>query len=111
MKTNELWAAIFEVNASYNYIIDGINKRMASKESIAKRNLLIQSLEAQLQELEESTYKEIWLKELDKLEKVVAKGIKTKWLFGQKQREFKKYSKADKKKSSKSKSSKSKRKK
>jgi len=89
-KTSELKNLIFVEGASYNYILEKITKRMASTKAIAERDAKIAELKAKLEKLLASTYKDIWLDELDKLELVVEEGIRTKWLYGQKQHTFKK---------------------
>jgi DNA topoisomerase-2 len=89
-KTADLEDAIFGPSASYKYILDKITKRMCSTQQIQLRDELIESLKAKLKKLEESTYKDLWLEELDKVEQVVKEGIKTGWLFGNKQHVFEK---------------------
>jgi hypothetical protein len=76
--------------ASYDYILDKITKRMASTKAIADRAATIIALREKLAKLMEVTYKELWLGELDELEKVVAEGVKTQWLYGMKKHTFKK---------------------
>jgi hypothetical protein len=63
---------------------------MASTKAIAERDVKIADLRAKLDKLRASTYQDVWLDELDKLELVVEEGIRTKWLYGQKQFTFKK---------------------
>jgi DNA gyrase/topoisomerase IV subunit B len=87
-KTEDLQDAIFGDSASFKYILDKITKRMCSTQQIQLREELIEVLKARLRKLEESTYKDLWNDELDKLEKVVAEGIKTDWLFGTKKHVF-----------------------
>lgn len=90
-KTNELRSLVFESpKSTYSYIIDKITKGMSSTKAIAARKEKIAELKDQLAKLMESTYKDVWLSELDALEKVVEEGIKTKWMFGMKQHKFKK---------------------
>lgn len=90
-KTHELRSLIFESpKSTYGYIIDKITKGMCSNKAIAARNEKIAELKEKLAKLMESTYKDIWLSELDELEKVVEEGIRTKWMFGMKQHKFKK---------------------
>ncbi len=89
-KTEDLHDVIFGESASYKYILDKITKRMCSTQQIQKRDEKIKELKAELKKLEESTYKDLWLDELDKLETVVEEGIRTGWLYGQKQHTFKK---------------------
>lgn len=94
-KTNELRPLIFESpKSTYAYIIDKITKGMSSTKAIAARKEKIATLKEELAKLLESTYKDIWLFELDELEKVVEEGIRTKWMFGMKQHKFKKVVKA-----------------
>lgn len=90
-KTKELHSLIFESSKStYAYIIDKITKGMSSTTAIASRKQKIAELKEQLEKLKKSTYKDIWLAELEELEKVVEEGIRTKWMFGIKQHKFKK---------------------
>ena len=90
-KTHELRSLIFESpKSTYAYIIDKITKGMSSSKAIAARKDTIAELKEKLEKLKESTYKNIWLSELDELEKVVDEGIQTKWMFGIKQHKFKK---------------------
>lgn len=96
-KANELKIMIFGNpetgefgKATYNYILDKITKRMASTKAIKERAELIEQKKAELEKLLEITWKEVWLSELDELEKVVDEGIRTKWLYGMKQHTFKK---------------------
>ena len=100
-KTEDLHDAIFGDLASFKYILDKITKRMCSTQAIEKRDDDIEKLKDALKKLEESTYKDLWNEELDKLEKVVEEGIKTGWLFGHKQHVFKKVSGKSKKRSKK----------
>jgi len=89
-KTSELRDMIFGNGASYKYILEKITKRMASTKAIAERDAKIADLRAKLDKLRASTYQDVWLDELDKLELVVEEGIRTKWLYGEKQYTFKK---------------------
>lgn len=94
-KADELRVMIFGTsedygNATYDYILDKITKRMASTKAIKERADKIEELEKQLAKLMASTYKEIWLDELDELEVIVQEGIRTQWLYGMKKHTFKK---------------------
>jgi DNA topoisomerase-2 len=90
-KTHELRSLIFESSKStYSYIIDKITKGMSSTKAIAIRKEKIAALKEELEKLMTSTYKDIWLAELEQLEKIVEEGIRTKWMFGMKQHKFKK---------------------
>lgn len=66
---------------SYKYIFD-ITKRMTRKEEIVKRQNKIEELNAELIELRETSWKTVWLGEIDALEKMVRLGIESNWTFG-----------------------------
>jgi DNA topoisomerase-2 len=80
---------VYDIGASYKYI-DDITIGEKSKTSIAKLVQKIQDLEDELEEYKRTTWKDLWLKEIDALEAIIREGIKTKWLFETKQHFFKK---------------------
>jgi len=84
---------IYEINATYKYI-DDITIGEKSKTSIAKLEQKIKDLMNELEELKCTTWKDIWTKEIDAVEKVISEGIASKWMFGTKQHVFKKGSRA-----------------
>lgn len=87
IKLENLKKMIFEENASYEYIY-GINFNMTSKEEIKKWQEKIDDAEKKLEELKNTTAKKLWLEDLDKLEKIVDLGQKTKWTYGHKKHKF-----------------------
>jgi DNA topoisomerase-2 len=88
LKSDKLEYTILAVDSNYNYI-DAITIGQKSKKSIAKLESDLQDLRNELEQLENITWKELWISELDKVEKVITEGIRTKWLFGQKPHTFK----------------------
>jgi len=91
LKIEELEKYIFskDYGASYDYI-DAITEGMKSTEEFSKLQNKLQELKEELAKLQEQTWKSLWLNDIEELEKVIEQGIKTKWLFGTKQRIFKK---------------------
>ena len=88
IKTEELKDHILTYGASYQYIY-AITKSMTDIDEIEKLENNINEMKKELEELKFKTWKDVWLSELDKLDKVVAEGIETEWLFGTKQHKFK----------------------
>ena len=89
IKTDVLKKYILEFQAKYKYI-DDITKGMTELTEILKLEKKIQRLKDELENLQKTTWKEIWTRELDKLDAVIRKGIETKWLFKTKPHVFKK---------------------
>lgn len=87
IKTEHLKKMIFEENASYEYIYS-MNYGMTSKEELEKWQEKIDQAEEELKNLKKTTYKDLWLNELDKLESVVHKGMSTSWTYGKKKHKF-----------------------
>jgi DNA gyrase/topoisomerase IV subunit B len=88
VRAEDLRALIFECpNASFNYLIDDVTDRMRSSEGQAKLKLQLKSLEHELEELNLMASlgnfpgAEMWLRELESLEKVIEEGRRTSWLF------------------------------
>jgi DNA gyrase/topoisomerase IV subunit A len=88
-KTDLLRQSVLEWDTSFKYI-DEITIRMKSKKNIALAHKNIKDLYEELEKLRASSWQDIWLEELERLEKCVVDGMKTKWLFGEKQHIFKK---------------------
>jgi DNA topoisomerase-2 len=87
--TNILEKSILEFDADYSYI-DKITIRMKSKKCIGELKAKLDSLRSELTEMQNKTWRTLWIDELDKFEQVVVEGCKTKWLYGTKQVVYKK---------------------
>ena len=87
IKTDQLSDHILKHGASYKYI-DDITKGMTEEDAIADLAKKIKKMYEELTNLKESTWKSIWLEELDQFDKVVREGLKTNWLFSTKQHKF-----------------------
>lgn len=83
-----------EHGASYKYI-DDITISNKSKRGIAKLQEELEKLRKQLEDLLNTTWKEIWSKEIDEVEKVIEYGLKTKWLYGTKKHRFSRKNKTE----------------
>lgn len=81
--TSELKDKILSSNASYNYIINEFSPRYMTKMAQKKRINKLEELENKLKELLSTTWKTIWLKELEDLAEIVKEGTRTSWLFGE----------------------------
>ena len=92
IKTEELRDYILKYGASYKYI-DAITKGDTKKEEIEKQKIKLQNMKDELDKLNKVTWKEIWLRELSELDKVIKDGIRTKWLFSDKKHIFENSSK------------------
>lgn len=89
IKTELLNDYILKYDASYKYIYD-ITKGMTDEDSINEMVSKISDMKEELEKLKKTTWKTVWLNEIENLNKVINNGIKTGWLFGTKQYEFKK---------------------
>jgi DNA topoisomerase-2 len=74
-------------NASYKYI-DQITTGQKSQKNLEKLQEKIETLQVKLEKLNQTTYKELWLEELDALESTVDLGLKTNWLYTTKKHKF-----------------------
>ena len=89
LRVNVLREHIYEINATFKYI-DDITIGQKSKSSIESLHEKIANMEAELEKLKDTTWKNLWLEEIDRVEEVITRGIETKWMFGTKQHVFKK---------------------
>jgi DNA topoisomerase II len=80
---DKLESAILGDGASYGYI-DAITIGMKSKKSVAALEERLIKLRAELDELGKLTWQILWERDLVELEAVVAEGVRTKWMFGDK---------------------------
>lgn len=88
IKTNELKNNILSNDANYKYI-DQITKGMTEKKAVQSLKKRIEDMLEELELLKSKTWKSLWLEELEKLDKMIKEGIRTKWLFEDKQYVFK----------------------
>jgi DNA topoisomerase-2 len=88
LKASELKNHILKLDASYKYI-DDITIGQKSGPAVKRLEEKIKALEDELDKLRNTTWKKLWLEELDKFEAIVKEGIRTKWLFGIRQHIFK----------------------
>lgn len=77
-KTLEIEKAVR--NGNYDYI-DRITIRMKSKRSIAALQEELASEKRKLAELERTTWKDIWLREIGELKKKIKEGLDSGWLY------------------------------
>jgi DNA topoisomerase-2 len=89
IKSEKLRESIYVIGATYNYI-DSITIGEKSQKNIAALRKKIEDLERELEELRKTTWKDLWIRELEELRSVIKRGIETNWLFGVKQHFFKK---------------------
>lgn len=78
---------IYGEGASYSYI-DNITVGQKSKKSFESLGQKIADLKSEYAELSNTTFKQLWLKELENLESVVELGLRTNWLYSTKQLKF-----------------------
>lgn len=89
LKVDQLHEAIYSSGASYKYI-DQITVGEKSQASVRALRAKIEDMKRELQASRATTWKSLWLREIDALEAVIREGIETNWLFGTKQHVFKK---------------------
>ena len=80
LRPDELKENILKKGASYQYI-DDITKGMTEATYLKKLEDKVKKFTDELNSLKSKTWKDIWLAELDVLEKQLEEGIRTKWQF------------------------------
>lgn len=89
IKTEELQDYILKYGADYKYI-DSITKGMTEESYLKKLQDNLQKLKDKYEQLKSSTWKDIWLNEIEKLEQSINEGVNSNWLYGTTKHKFKK---------------------
>ena len=79
LPTEELEKNILDGNYDYCF---KVTKSSELDENIIKLVEKIETQKRTIKDLEQTTYKKIWMEELLQLEKVIEQGLKTNWTFG-----------------------------
>ena len=87
LKADQLYAAIFEDDATYKYI-SKINVGDKSQDEIAVLCKTIEDMERDLAELSKATWQKLWLDDLDRLERMVKLGLATGWKYDEEEFTF-----------------------
>lgn len=87
LATDKLHEVIYGESATYSYI-DAITVGQKSSKNIEKLKSKIEKLTLKLEQLKNQKVSDLWISELNELEKVVDAGLKTRWLFTTKKHTF-----------------------